>query len=76
MGVFVYMYVCLQPLSVFLPCVLCIFTCDVLFSSPVDSFEELREKLHSVCRDAEEKEAAWRIVAAENARQRLILEGR
>ena len=43
-------------------------------SSPVDSFEVLREKLGSACRDAEEKEAAWRIVAADNARQRLILE--
>lgn len=42
--------------------------------STVDSFEVLRERLRSACRDAEEKEAAWRIIAAENARQRLILE--
>ena len=49
------------------------YTCCVLIPSPVDSFEVLREKIRSACKDAEEKEAAWRIVAAENARQRHVL---
>lgn len=48
--------------------------CCVLIPSPVDSFEVRREKLRSACKDAEEKEEAWRIVAAENARQRHVLE--
>ena len=63
-------FVCECSYHVYFVCTL--VCCALAF--PVHSFEELRDKLRCVCRDAEEKEAAWRIVAADNARQRLILE--